>query len=97
MTGNKVIWQRIQSNSSIESVDHQTPESGSRKVRAKSKEQETFVDKREMIKMNGKEAWDKLFPGEKVDIPHTKFMEKVKIAVSETDYQDIKKDIIITL
>ena len=47
--------------------------------------------------MNGKEAWDKLFPGEKVDIPHTKFMEKVKAAVSETDYQDIKKGIIDTL
>ena len=54
MTGDKVIQQRIQSNSSIKSIDHQTPESGSRKVRAKSKEQETCVDKREMIKMNGK-------------------------------------------
>ena len=97
MTGDKVIRQRIQSNSSIESIDHQTPESGCRKVRAKSKEQETCVDKREMIKMNGKEAWDKLFPGEKVDIPHTKFMEKVKEAVSETDYQVIKKGIIDTL
>ena len=94
MTGDKVIQQHIQSNSSIESIDHQTPESGtSRKVRAKSKEQET----RELIKVNGKQAWDKLFLGEKVDIPHTKFMEKVKAAVSETDYQDIKKGIIDTL
>ena len=47
--------------------------------------------------MIGKAAWDKIFPGEDVDIPPTKFMEKIKAAVSETDYQDIKKGIIDTL
>ena len=67
------------------------------KERAKNKEQETCIDKRKMVKMIGKAAWDKIFPGEKVDIPHTKLMEKVKAAVSETDYQDIKKGIIYTL
>ena len=67
------------------------------KERAKNKEQETYIDRRKMAKMIGKAAWDKIFPGEEVDIPPTRFMEKVKVAVSETDYQDIKKGIIDTL
>ena len=86
MTGNKVIPQCIQSNTSIESIDCQTPESDSMKERAKNKEQETYIVKRKMAKMIGKAAWDKIFPGEEVDIPSTRFMERVKVAVSETDY-----------
>ena len=57
------------------------------KERAKNKEQETY----KMAKMIGKAAWDKIFPGNEVDIPPTRFMERLKVAVSETNYQDIKK------
>ena len=82
MTGNKVIRQRIKSDSSVESIDHQTPESGNMKERAKNKEQETYIVRRKMAKMIGKAAWDKIFPGEEVDIPPKRFMERVKEAVS---------------
>ena len=67
------------------------------KERAKYKEQETYIVRRKMAKMIGKTAWDKIFLGEEVDIPPTRFMERVKVAVSGTDYQDIKKGIIDTL
>ena len=67
------------------------------KERAKNKEQKTYIVRRKIAKMIGKAAWDKIFPGEEVDIPPTRFMERVKVAVSGTDYQDIKKGIIDTL
>ena len=67
------------------------------KERAKKKEHETNIERRKMAKMIGKATWDKIFPGEEVDIPPTKYMEKVKAAVSETDYQDMKKGILDTL
>ena len=67
------------------------------KERAKNKEQKTYIVRRKIAKMIRKAAWDKIFPGEEVTIPPTKFMEKVKGVVSETDYQDIKKGIIDTL
>ena len=97
MTGDKVIRQCIKSDSSVDSVNHQTPESGKMKERAKNREQEIYIERKKKAKMIGKAAWDKIFPGEKFDIPPTRFMEKVKVAVSETDYQDIKKGIIDTL
>ena len=86
MTGDKVIWQRIKSDSSVESVDHQTPESGDMKERDKNRVQEIYIERKKKAKMIGNAAWDKIFPGEKFDIPPTRFMEKVKVAVSETDY-----------
>ena len=45
----------------------------------------------------GKIAWDKVFIGESFDLPPTRFMEKIKAAVSEADFQDIKKGIRNTL
>ena len=54
------------------------------KERAKNKEQKTYIVRRKIAKMIGKAAWDKIFPGEEVDIPPTRFMERVKVAVSET-------------
>ena len=67
------------------------------KERAKNREQEIYIERKQKAKMIGKAAWDKIFPGENFNIPPTRFMDKVKVAVSETDYQDIKKGIIDTL
>ena len=52
------------------------------KERAKNKEQKTYIVRRKIAKMIGKAAWDKIFPGEEVDIPPTRFMERVEVAVS---------------
>ena len=42
-------------------------------------------------------AWDRMFAEGSFDLPSTKFMEKVKAAVSEEDFQHIKKEILNTL
>ena len=65
-------------------------------VRAEGKE--IILRKKHQATVNiGKAAWDKFFTVERFDIPPTKFMEKVKAAVSQTDFQDIKKGILDTL
>ena len=98
MTGDKVTRQRIRSDSSVDSVDHQTPESSKLESRAKSRRQGNYIEKKQQAAVNiGKAAWDKVFTGESFDIPPTKFMEKVKAAVSKADFQDIKKGILDTL
>ena len=98
MTGYKVIRQHIRNDSSVDSIDHQTPESSNMERRAKSRRQGNYIERRQLKATSiGKAAWDKIFTGENFDIPPTRFMEKVKIAVSETDYQDIKKGILDTL
>ena len=45
----------------------------------------------------GEVAWDKMFAEGSFDLPPTRFMEKVKAAVSEADFQHIKKEILNTL
>merc|ERR1711867_222278 len=42
-------------------------------------------------------AWDKMFAKGSFDLYPTRFMEKVKAAVSEEDFQRIKKEILNTL
>ena len=96
MTGDKVTRQRIRSDSSVDSVDHQTPESSNMERRAKSRRQGNYIEKKQHVAVNiGKAAWDKVFTGESFDIP-PRFMEEIKIAVSEADFQDIKKGILDT-
>ena len=57
MTGDKVTRQCIRSDSSVDSVDHQTPESCDMKERAKSREQENYIErKQQKAKMIGKAA-----------------------------------------
>ena len=45
----------------------------------------------------GKVAWDKMFAEGSFDLPPTRFMEKVKQAVTEADFQHIKREILNTL
>ena len=42
-------------------------------------------------------AWDKMFAEGSFDLPPTRFIEKVKAAVSEADFQRIKKEILNAL
>ena len=66
--------------------------------RAKSRRQGNYIEKKQQVAVSiGKTAWGTVFTGESFDIPPTKFMEKVKAAVSEADFQDIKKGILDTL
>ena len=75
MTGDKVTRQRIRSDSSVNSVDHQTPESGKMKERAKNREQDIYIERKKKAKMIGKAAWDKIIPREQFDIPPTRLMK----------------------
>ena len=98
MTGDKVTRQRIRSDSSVDSVEYQTHEASKMESRAKGRRQGKYIEKKQLEAVSiGKAAWDKVFTGENFDIPSTKFMEKVKAAVSKADFQDIKKGILDTL
>ena len=62
MTGDKVTRQCIRSDSSVDSVDHQTPESSNMERRAKSRRQGNYIEKRQLEAASiGKAAWDKIF------------------------------------
>ena len=45
----------------------------------------------------GEVAWDKMFAEGSFNLPPTRFMEKVKQAVTEEDFQHIKREILNTL
>ena len=60
--------------------------------RVKSRGQGNYIERKQLkAKSLGKAAWNKIFTGEKLNILSTRFMGKVKAAVSETDNKDIKK------
>ena len=66
--------------------------------RAKSRRKGNYIGEKQQAAVNiGKAAWDNVFIGESFDLPPTRFMEKIKAAVSEADFQDIKKGIYNTL
>ena len=98
MTGNKVTRQRIRSDSSVDPVDYQALEAIKIENRAKSRRKGNYIEEKQQAAVNiGKAAWDKVFTAESFDLPPTRFMEKIKAAVSEADFQDIKKGIHNTL
>ena len=45
----------------------------------------------------GKTAWDDVFEEGNLELPNTGFMNKIKQAVTEEDYQHLKKEILNTL
>ena len=45
----------------------------------------------------GKTAWDDVFEEGNLELPTTSFMKKIKQAVTEEDYQHLKKEILNTL
>ena len=45
----------------------------------------------------GEEVWDEMFAEGSFDLPPTRFIEKVKQAVTEEDFQHIKREILNTL
>ena len=94
MTGNNVTRQHTRSNLNIDLVDNQTLEAIEKENRAKSRGEGKHIEEKQQAAVNiGKAAWDKVFTGESFDLPPTRFMEKIKAAVSEADFQDIKKEI----
>ena len=98
MTGDNVTRKCTRSNSNIDRVDHQALEAIEKENRAKTRREGKHIEKKQQAAVNiGKAAWDKVFTGESFDLPPTRFMEKVKAAVSEADFQDIKKGIRNTL
>ena len=98
MTGTNITRQRTRSSSNIDLVDHQALEAIEKENRAKNRKEEKLIEEKQQAAVNiGKAAWDKVFAEESFDLPPTRFMEKVKAAVSEADFQDIKKEIHNTL
>ena len=98
MTGTNITRQCTRSSLNIDLVDHQALEAIEKENRAKNRKEGKLVEEKQQAAVNiGKAAWDKVFAEGSFDLPSTRFIEKVKAAVSEADFQDIKKEIHNTL
>ena len=98
MTGTNITRQHTRSSSNVELVDHQALEAIEKENRAKNRKEGKLIEEKQQAAVNiGEAAWDKVFTEGSFDLPPTRFMEKVKAAVSEADFQHIKKEILNTL
>ena len=98
MTGTTVTRHHTRSNLNVDLVDHSALEAIEKENRAKNRKKGKSAEKKQQTAVNiGEVAWDKMFAEGSFDLPPTRFMEKVKAAVSEADFQHIKKEILNTL
>ena len=96
MTG--TTRQQTRSSSNVELVNHQALEAIEKENQAKNRKKGKNVEKKQQAAVNvGKVAWDQMFAEGSFNLPPTRFMEKIKAAVSEADFQCIKKEILNTL
>ena len=96
MSSTTLTRQHTRSNSNAELINHseldaiekanQAKNSASRKVKAIEKKHQAAVTLGEI-------AWDKMFAEDGFDLPTTNVMDKLKQALVEEDFQQIKKEI----
>ena len=84
---------RTRSNSNADLVDHQALEAVEKENRARNRKKGTNAEKKQpAAAINiGEVAWDPLFAEGSFELPPTKFMDKVKAAVTEEDIKYIKR------
>ena len=86
------------SSSNFDLVNHQALEAVEKENQARNRKKGKNVKKKQQATINvGEVAWDRMFAEGSFDLPPTRFMEKIKAAVSEKDFQRIKKEILNTL
>ena len=90
---------RTRSNSNVDLVDHQALEVVKKENRARNRKKGKNAEKKQPAAAIdiGEVAWDQLFAKGSIELPPTKFMDKVKVAVTEEDFEHIKKEILNTL
>ena len=87
---------RTRSNSNADLVDHQALEAVEKENRARNRKKGKNAEKKQpAAAINiGEVAWDRLFAKGSFELPPTKFIDKVKAAVTEEDFEHIKKEIL---
>ena len=88
---------RTRSNSNADLVDHKVLEAVEKENQAKNRKKGKNIEKKQPAINVGEVAWDRLFAEGSFELPPTKFMDKVKAAVTEEDFEHIKKEILNTL
>ena len=90
---------RTRSNSNANLVDHQALVAVKKENRARNRKKGKNAERKQpAAAINvGEVAWDRMFAQGSFKLPPTKFMDKVKAAVSEEDLEHIKKEILNTL
>ena len=88
---------RTRSTSNADLVDHKVLEAVEKENRAKNRKKGKNIEKKQPAINLGEVAWDRLVAEGSFKLPPTKFMDKVKAAVTEEDFEHIKKEILNTL
>ena len=97
MSATTLIRQRTRSNSNVKLIDHSELETIEKANRAKNSEKGKAAEEKQQATVNlGEVAWDQMFAEGSFDLPTTSFMERLKQAVTEEDFQHIKKEILKT-
>ena len=84
---------RTRSTSNADLVNHKALEAVEKENRAKNRKKENNIEKKQPAIDVGEVAWNQLFVEGSFELPPTKFMDKVKAAVTEEDFEYIKKEI----
>ena len=89
---------QTRSSSNVDLVDQQALKAVEKENQARNRKNGKNVERKQPAAVNvGEVAWDRMFAEGSFNLPSTRFMEKVKAAVSEEDIQCIKKEILNTL
>ena len=87
MSTTTLTRQRTRSNSNVELIDHSELDSIETANRAKNSKKGKTAKKKHQATVNlGEVAWDQMFAEGSFDLPTTRFMEKLKHAVTEEDF-----------
>ena len=98
MSATTVTRQRTRSDSNVKLIDYSELDAIEKANRAKNSKKGKAAEKKQQAAVNlGEVAWDEMLAEGSFDLPTTRFMEKVKQAVTEEDFQHIKREILNTL
>ena len=92
MSTTTLTRQRTRSNLNVKLIDHSELDAIENSKKGKT------AEKKHQATVNlGEVAWDKMFPEGSFHLPTTSFIERLKQAVTEEEFQHIKKEILKTL
>ena len=95
MTGTNVTRQRTRSNSNVKMIDNSALNATNEENQIARSNRGEIVE--QATTQLGKTAWDDVFEEGNLELPNTGFMNKIKQAVMEENYQHLKKEILNTL
>ena len=82
---------RTRSASNADLVDHKVLGAVEKENRSKNRKKGKNLEKKQPAINVGEVAWDRLFAEGSFELPPTKFMDKVKAALTDEDFEHIKR------